>query len=262
MPYRFAPVVENIVWRKQLQSEAPSLAESVRATLARNREHLLEFIRLDEPAPQHAMTLAQWRRPEALSALLAAWSSHIYHARPELARESKPLLSLWAQWYIGLMVPPLMLALLTHKTAIDVAPEHMHVEFHETGRAARFWLDVREDREAAAHSPQQRMETLTLRALMPVVQALEASGEINGRLIWSNTGYLINWYLNEMKPLLGEPLLNALRHACFDEKRFPGGVDNPLWRTVILRDGLPGRRTCCQRYRLPGVQRCGDCTLK
>ncbi|WP_416208348.1 (2Fe-2S)-binding protein [Erwinia sp. HR93] len=22
------------------------------------------------------------------------------------------------------------------------------------------------------------------------------------------------------------------------------------------------RRTCCQRNRLPGVQQCGDCTLK
>ncbi|WP_368304041.1 (2Fe-2S)-binding protein, partial [Escherichia coli] len=22
------------------------------------------------------------------------------------------------------------------------------------------------------------------------------------------------------------------------------------------------RRTCCQRYRLPDVQQCGDCTLK
>ncbi|MBY7437450.1 MULTISPECIES: (2Fe-2S)-binding protein, partial [Enterobacteriaceae] len=26
--------------------------------------------------------------------------------------------------------------------------------------------------------------------------------------------------------------------------------------------GLLVRRTCCQRYRLPDVQQCGDCTLK
>jgi ferric iron reductase protein FhuF len=34
-------------------------------------------------------------------------------------------------------------------------------------------------------------------ALLPVVQALEATGDINGKLIWSNTGYLINWYLGK-----------------------------------------------------------------
>ncbi len=39
-------------------------------------------------------------------------------------------------------------------------------------------------------------------------------------------------------------------------------ADNPLWRTVMLREGQLVRRTCCQRYRLPDVQQCGDCTLK
>ncbi len=34
------------------------------------------------------------------------------------------------------MAPPLMLALLTQARAIDVSAEHIHVEFHETGRAA------------------------------------------------------------------------------------------------------------------------------
>lgn len=101
------------------------------------------------------------------------------------------------------------------KEAIDVSPEHMHVEFHETGRAACFWIDVHQDHRVTAQSPQQRMETLILSALTPVVQALEATGEINAKLIWSNTGYLIHWYLTEMKPLLGEELLTTLRQTCF-----------------------------------------------
>ena len=41
------------------------------------------------------------------------------------------------------------------------------------------------------------MERLITRALVPVIDALEATGEINGKLIWSNTGYLIHWYLTE-----------------------------------------------------------------
>ncbi len=60
------------------------------------------------------------------------------------------------------------------------------------------------------------METLIVSALQPVIQALEATGDINAKLnIWSNTGYLINWYLTEMKSLLGEALLATLRQRCF-----------------------------------------------
>ncbi len=106
------------------------------------------------------------------------------------------------------------------------------------------------------------MESLVTRALIPVVDALEETGEINGKLIWSNTGYLIHWYLTEMKPLLGDEKVEALRQSCFFAKQLSDGRDNPLFRTVVPRDGLLVRRTCCQRYRLPDVQQCGDCTLK
>lgn len=262
MTYRSTPPINDVIWQTHLQPQMPSLADAVRATIAQTREHLLDFIRLDEPAPQRAMTLAQWRRPNELKSLLAIYSDHIYRHHPTQPRENKPLISLWAQWYIGLMVPPLMLALLTQETAIDVSPEHVHVEFHETGRAACFWIDVQQDCETTILPPQARMEILIAQALLPVIQALEATGEINGKLIWSNTGYLINWYLTEMKSLLGEELLKALRQSCFFEKQLSCGADNPLWRTVVPREGILVRRTCCQRYRLPDVQQCGDCTLK
>lgn len=107
----------------------------------------------------------------------------------------------------------------------------MHVEFHETGRAACFWIDVHPDRQTTARSPQQRMETLILSALTPVVRALEATGEINGKLIWSNTGYLIHWYLTEMKPLLGDELLAALRG--------PASLRNNSPVARIIHSGAP-----------------------
>ncbi len=72
------------------------------------------------------------------------------------------------------MTPPLMLALLTQARAINVSAEHIHVEFHETGRAACFWLDVHQDNLATERSPEERMETLIVSALQPVIQALEA----------------------------------------------------------------------------------------
>ncbi|MDR9889244.1 siderophore-iron reductase FhuF [Pseudenterobacter timonensis] len=262
MATRSAPAVDSVIWQTPVSDTHRSLADELREAIAATRAHLLEFIRLDEPHPHQAMTLAQWRRPATLQGLLATYSDHIYRNQPGLARENKPLLSLWAQWYIGLMVPPLMLAQLTQDIALDLSPEYFHVEFHETGRAACFWIDLHEDSSATNATPAARMERLVTQALMPVVKALEETGEINGKLIWSNTGYLIHWYLNEMKTLVGEETVDALRQSCFFASTLSDGRDNPLFRTVVPRDGLLVRRTCCQRYRLPDVQQCGDCTLK
>jgi ferric iron reductase protein FhuF len=108
-----------------------------------------------------------------------------------------------------------MLALLSEERAVSLAPEHFRVEFHETGRAACFWIDVHSAGTSPAESAQSRMEKLVTTALQPVVQALEATGDINGKLIWSNTGYLINWYLGEMRTLVGDEKVAALRQLFF-----------------------------------------------
>ncbi|MCS2149274.1 siderophore-iron reductase FhuF [Scandinavium manionii] len=262
MAYRSAPITDDIIWRAPLFEREQGLAASLQNKFAEHRPHLLDFIRLDEPHPHQTMTLAQWSRHSELTTLCAQYSDHIYRNNFTQTRENKPLLSLWAQWYIGLQVPPLMLALLTEKRALSLSPQHFHVEFHETGRAAKFWVDVQEDPYLTQQSSLIRMENLVTQTLVPVIEALEATGEINAKLIWSNTGYLINWYLGEMKTLLGDEQVNSLRQHLFFEKQFSDGRDNPLWRTVVMREGLLVRRTCCQRYRLPDVQQCGDCTLK
>ncbi|ADO50003.1 siderophore-iron reductase FhuF [[Enterobacter] lignolyticus] len=262
MAYRTASLTETVIRHSVAHEPAPSLADALRNALHAHRPHLLEFLRLDETPPPRAMTLAEWTRPAELRALLACYSDHLYRHKPGQPRENKPLLSLWAQWYIGLQVPPLMLALLTQRQAIDLSPERVRVEFHETGRAACFWMAVHQDKTAILEPPVSRMEKLITRTLMPVVCALEATGDINGKLIWSNTGYLINGYLGEMRSLLGDELVATLRQRLFFSPQLSDGQHNPLWRTVVMRDGLLVRRTCCQRYRLPDVQQCGDCTLK
>lgn len=63
MAYRSAPIADDIIWRAALQPEDASLADAVRETIASTRQHLLDFIRLDETPPPTAMTLAQWTRP-------------------------------------------------------------------------------------------------------------------------------------------------------------------------------------------------------
>lgn len=262
MAFQSLQLIDDIAWQTPFKRLRPSLADDLRAHFIAHRSYFNDFIKLNEPAPDTAMTFYQWAQPATLTSLMACYANHIYRNQPQLPHEGKPLKSLWAQWYIGLMLPPLMMALMTHPQALDISPQHIRVEFHETGRAAIFWLDAHEDTQACALPLRLRMEKLIVEGIKPVVDALEDSGDINAKLIWANTGYLINWFLGEMKDLISDEQVNALRHACFFEKQLSTGQDNPLYRTVVTREGLLVRRTCCQRYKLPDVQGCGDCTLK
>lgn len=239
-----------------------SLSSLLQAEFARNRPYFNEFITLDGQPEPEMRSFQEWRSPCELASLLATYGDHIYRNHPAMQRENKPLKSLWAQWYIGLALPPLIMALLTQRQGIDLAIDRIHTRFHETGRAATFCFDIQENPSVTAMPPRERLETLWMNAVKPVIDVLDASGDINGKLIWSNTGYLVGWFLGELKPLLGDTLVNELRQSCFGEKTLLNGEDNPLFRTMLLRDGLYVRRTCCQRYRLPDVTRCGDCTLK
>lgn len=258
MAYYGSPLASPAVWHPE--PARLSLADELHACFSEQRAYFLDTFTFSTPGTD-SLTLADWSTPHTLSALIATYGDHIYQASED-TRQSKPLKSLWAQWYLGLLVPPLMLALLANDKAIDVSPERIRVTFHETGRAARFYLDVREDLSTTLLPPHLRLEKLWTASIAPVVDALEASGDINGKLIWSNSGYLINWFLGEMREQLGEAQYNALRHACFFNAQLSDGRDNPLYRTVVPRNGLLVRRTCCQRNRLPGVQQCGNCTLK
>ncbi|WP_297205966.1 siderophore-iron reductase FhuF [uncultured Pluralibacter sp.] len=262
MNVRALSSAENIIWRTPLSPEPAPLAAIVRESIAEQRPALLDIVRVGEVAPAEAMSLNAWQAAPQLQSLLNTYADHIYRSEPDLTRENKPLLSLWAQWYFGLQIPPLLLALLTVNTGFSLSPRHCRAEFHETGRVARFWNDIVPDPAITRLSPVERVERLISETLAPAVAALEETGEIHGKLIWSNTGYLINWCLGDMKPLLGDALANELRQHLFFSRNFTDGRENPLWRSVILRDGALARRTCCQRYRLPGVQQCGDCTLK
>ena len=101
MATRTANIVEPLLWRAPLSAGETTLADAIREKIAVTRAHLLDFIKLDEAPPHHALTLTEWQRPAELRSLLATYSDHIYRNQPTLTRENKPLLSLWAQWYMA-----------------------------------------------------------------------------------------------------------------------------------------------------------------
>ena len=85
MAWRSLPLSDELIWRAPLPTAEHALAESIREKIATLRPHLLDFLRLDEPAPRHALTLAEWSQPIALRSLLATWSDHIYRQSADAA---------------------------------------------------------------------------------------------------------------------------------------------------------------------------------
>lgn len=220
------------------------------------------YVRLGETAPEGALTLAEWSAPEHFQSLTQRYGDYLYRSHPDTPREAKPLQSLWAQWYFGLLVPTLMMALLHEPRALNCSPEYIRAEFHENGHPATFWLEVQEDEPARFLSAPQRMARLIQTCLQPAVEGMTQHGDINARLIWNNMGYLIYWFLGELRAQLPAALIDQLEEMLFFTPSLPDGSDNPLYRTMIMRHGTMERRSCCQRYRIPDVERCGNCTLK
>lgn len=86
MALRTAPTADGIIWRTPLAA-APTLSASLRDGIARQRPEMLDFTHF-EPPPLRAMPLGEWHRGSQLSALLAAYSDHLYRNEPARARKT------------------------------------------------------------------------------------------------------------------------------------------------------------------------------
>ncbi|MFS1537490.1 MAG: siderophore-iron reductase FhuF [Candidatus Phlomobacter fragariae] len=125
--------------------------------------------------------------------------------------------SLWAQWYFGLMVSPMMLMLLEYPQAINTSYHRFRVEFHESDRLNIVyyqppWL-------AKLLSLLERYHDLLQQHIIPVCKKIEFYSGINGRLLWNNIGYIMYWYLANFKEKLEANQYNNLINMLFFEKK-------------------------------------------
>lgn len=240
----------------------PPEAEELTALFSQHYPHFLTTFLIDETASSHDLSAMQWSATGTYAKLMSRYQHEHYAEFPDKSPEAKPLESLWAQWYFGLLVPPMMLLLLQHSAPLDPHIRQFKVRFHDSGRPEAFiYYPKLMSGETRNSTPLQRIVSLVERHLHPAVNAIARQGVLNAKLMWSNIGYVMHWYLGELRPLLGDATFSQLEHALFFTAAFPNGQENPLYRTVLMRNGTIQRRTCCQRYKLPKMKECGDCPL-
>lgn len=239
-----------------------AISDEVASLFARTFVHFSESFYVDAvEIPKDSILLEQWSAENSLPALMQNYESH-YYSETGLNPNHKALHSLWGQWYFGLVIPPMILLLLALPATIDTRPKRVRVKFHSTGRPEAIyyqhaWLDK---------SPSSLLERLYLlldHHIIPVMKRIASQSKANTRLIWNNIGYLMFWYLREFANKLG-PIegYDTIIENLFLTSNLPDGRENPLYRTVIPRNGGMERRTCCQRNKLPGVGSCLDCPLE
>nr|WP_237387285.1 siderophore-iron reductase FhuF [Xenorhabdus sp. Sc-CR9] len=212
-----------------------------------------------EKIPLESMRFYQWSSQDQFPLLIKRYQDS-YYSHNELKPNQKGLYSLWSQWYFGLIIPPMMLMLLEYPQAVDTDYKLFQVEFHETGRPnivhyQLTWMDK-------SGSLLERYHSMLDRHIMPVCEKIESYRGINGRLLWNNIGYVMHWYLNNFKERIDSEQYDTLIQSLFFEQMLPDGRDNPLYRTVIMKNNVIQRRCCCQRNKLPGVSNCHDCPLE
>ncbi len=168
----------------------------------------------------------------------------------------RAVLSLWAQWHLLVMLPPVVVALLAARRELPLG--ELRVVCTPDGRPTRLHLPH-------AGRPAGAEETAPA-CLLPLRRHLEALGGVLGAaglpapVLWGNAAAVLRW-VAALLAAGGEGTPAARAAAGLAEAmaapRWPDGAPNRLAGQVRAACGR--RRTCCLRLRLPGREPCADC---
>lgn len=207
-----------------------------------------------------ALPAVQLLRPEVLGETLARYRRHHGDA------DRRAVASMWSQWYLALLLPPLILAGMARPRVPPAALQDIDVILDPTGQPAGMRLAGGVDADDVA-CPFLRYAPLWDGHVQPLAEALRALSGVSERLVWNNAGVQLDWTVRQAAALGRFPASGvADGRRLLQERTRPDGSHNPLYLPVrpLLRahDCLHIRRLCCLRYQLPAHDHCaGACPL-
>lgn len=184
-------------------------------------------------------------------------------------QDRRALASQWSKHYLVRLIPPVVAAALVLGRRLPLALDAIEVVLDERGLPQAFKLPG--DGEPFAAPPSdafQRFAELT-EHLQAFIQLLATEARLSPKVLWSNAGNYLEWFVGEMGKVLPTSLL-VHGHELMEQERRADGARNPLFRPVryvqvsqaLRPDGLwRQRRVCCIRYRLDSLEHCDNCPL-
>lgn len=188
--------------------------------------------------------------PAAVSALIDR-----YAATHSEGTDRRGLASIWAQYFFGVLLPPLAIAVLTADADAAADPALWRMHLSETALPERFDIAVA---TPAFATDLAAFETV----IAPLVESLHKASRLSRRVLWNSVGNVLEWGLTEQAkeaPALAARLRPAL--DLFAQERLPPGHPNPLYRPVAYVEDQRIRTVCCLRNRLPELGNCSNCPL-
>ncbi|KAF1072459.1 MAG: Ferric iron reductase protein FhuF [Pseudomonas citronellolis] len=185
--------------------------------------------------------------------------------------DRRALASQWSKHYLVRLLPPVLAASLVLRRQLPVALAEVQVILDAQGLPEAFRLaHAGALLEGAPSDAFARFAGLIEGHLQPFIEQLAGAVKLSPKVLWSNAGNYLEWFLGEMAGAGLPALMLADGRALLDSERLPDGRRNPLWRPVqylpvpteLRANGQwRQRRVCCIRYRLEHLGHCDNCPL-
>lgn len=234
----------------------PALAPLFIADFAHYRD---VFVLDDDLRP--GMPLRAFLTPETFDDVLTRFAAQYP------ASDRRGLASIWTQYYFIKLIPPVVAASLILDYRLPVQLDHLQLVLDENAMPVAFKLPCPGAHWASKPLDTfQRFDDLFEGHLRPFIDSVAEQSRVSPKVLWSNAGNYFEWLLGVLTSALphadlrhGHGLINALS--------LPDGTRNPLYQPVryLKVDGQAElkrqRRICCVRYRVGGLEVCGNCPL-
>ncbi|MGA3682779.1 siderophore-iron reductase FhuF [Pseudomonas graminis] len=223
-------------------------------------EHYRDVLVLPED-PRVGVPLRTFLTGEYLNEVLTRFGTAYPGSDP------RGLASIWSKYYFIKLIPPVVAASLILDQQLPLHLDQVQLILNDDGLPAAFKLPHSGQRWTPTPADAfERFDDLREQHLRPFIDALARHVRLSPKVLWSNAGNYFEW-------LLGV-LANAMPHAdlthghqLLNVQLLPDGSRNPLYQPVRYikvegQDELKRqRRVCCIRYRVNGLDYCGNCPL-
>ncbi|MEC9484182.1 MAG: siderophore-iron reductase FhuF [Halomonas sp.] len=181
--------------------------------------------------------------------------------------DRRALMSQWSKYFLAQAVYVPVAANLLLDRRLPMAFDTLEVQLDELGLVERLVVPHEgEDIAAARGDTEARLRPLLDDLLDPAIDAMTMHTGIGCKALWSNVGHYYDYLIGQLQALPVPPAavddgarLMTLRH-------FGDGRRNPLYQQIRHVESDTGeiqrlRKVCCVRYKLSGVDYCGNCPL-
>ncbi len=181
--------------------------------------------------------------------------------------DPRGLVSIWSKYYFIKLIPPVVAASLILNQRLPLHLDQVQLILSDDGLPAAFKLpDAGQRWRPTPADAFERFDELLDHHLRPFIETLARHMRLSPKVLWSNAGNYFEWVLGV--------LANAIPHAdvshghqLLNAPLLPDGRRNPLYQPVryLKVEGQDEpkrqRRVCCIRYRVKGLDYCGNCPL-